>query len=110
MAVTDVDVIDGLAFNDADKTLILEIYDHLDFEGKFEFDHLTILQDKLNTYLWYINSRQYEEVYPQREYTEFLINIHFLHHITDNCSKYIDVSNRKLSASNVRIVPYLTSE
>ena len=50
MAVTDVNVIDGIAFDDDNKTLIMEIYDHLHFEGKFEFDHIVILQDKLNTY------------------------------------------------------------
>ena len=37
MAVTDVNVIDGIAFDDDNKTLIMEIYDHLHFEGKFEF-------------------------------------------------------------------------
>lgn len=41
MAVTDVNVIDGIAFDD-NKTLIMEIYDHLHFEGKFEFDHIVI--------------------------------------------------------------------
>ena len=45
MAVTDVNVIDGIAFDDDNKTLIMEIYDHLHFEGKFEFDHIVILQD-----------------------------------------------------------------
>ena len=43
MAVTDVNVIDGIAFDDDNKTLIMEIYDHLHFEGKFEFDHIVIL-------------------------------------------------------------------
>ena len=42
MAVTDVNVIDGIAFDDDNKTLIMEIYDHLHFEGKFEFDHIVI--------------------------------------------------------------------
>lgn len=110
MAVTDVGVIDGIAFNEADKTLIMEIYDHLNFEDKFEFDHIAILQDKLNAYLWYINSKQYEEAYPQKSFDNFLINIHFRYDITDNCSKYIDVSNQKLSASNIRIVSCLTTE
>ena len=106
MAVTDTDVVDGIAFDDADKTLIMEIYDHLDFEGKFEFDHISILQDKLNTYLWYIDSGQYEDIYPQKDFDRFLINIHFLHDITDNCIKFIDVCNQKLSASasKIRIV------
>jgi len=77
MAVTDVNVIDGIAFDDDNKTLIMEIYDHLHFEGKFEFDHIVILQDKLNTYLWYIESKQYADIYPDKQFDNFVINIHF---------------------------------
>lgn len=51
MAVTDSQTIDGIAYDDNATTLILEIYDHLNFDGKFEFDHLAILQDKLNSYI-----------------------------------------------------------
>ena len=78
MAVTDVNVIDGIAFDDDNKTLIMEIYDHLHFEGKFEFDH-------------------------------FVINIHFRYEITENCKKYINVSNQKLSVLNIKIVSYLNT-
>lgn len=37
MAVTDESVVDGIAFGNEGKTLIMEICDHLDFEGKFEW-------------------------------------------------------------------------
>lgn len=104
MAVTDENVVDGIAFDNEGKTLIMEIYDHLDFEGKFEFDHISILQDKLNTYLWYIDSRQYVDVYPDKQFENFVINVHFRYAITENCKKYIDVSNQKLSASKIKIV------
>ena len=90
MAVTDVNVIDGIAFDDDNKTLIMEIYDHLHFEGKFEFDHIVILQDKLNTYLWYIESKQYADIYPDKQFDNFVINIHFRYEITENCKKYIN--------------------
>lgn len=107
MAVTDSNVVDGIAFDNNGRTLMLEIYDHLDFEGKFEFDHIAILQEKLNTYLWYIDSKQYADVYPDKEFDNFVINIHFLHNITGNCKKYIAVANQKLSDSNIRIEWYV---
>lgn len=106
MAVTDQNIIDGIAFDEENEALILEIYDHLNFEGKFEFDHLVILQDKLNTYLWYVNSNQYEEVYPNKSFKKFIINIHFKFNITENCQKYIEQSNLKLKSSNVQIISY----
>ena len=109
MAVTDQNVIDGIAFDEENKTLILEIYDHLNFEGKFEFEHLVILQDKLNTYLWYINSKQYEESYPNKNFEKFVINIHFKFKITENCKKYINQSNLKIEPLNVQIIQYYTN-
>lgn len=109
MAVTDQNIIDGMAFDEKNKILILEIYDHLNFEGAFEFDHIVILQDKLNTYLWYINSKQYEEVYPNKIFQKFIINIHFKFNITENCQKYIQHSNFKLKSSNIQIVPCFTN-
>ena len=56
MAITDRDVVDSVAY---DSILLLQLYDHLDFEGEFEKDHMLMLQDKLNTYIWYIDSKQY---------------------------------------------------
>ncbi len=46
MSVTEKDVVDGIAIDHDDKTLIMEIYDHLDFEGNFEFVHIDILQKR----------------------------------------------------------------
>ena len=108
MAIDDSNVIDGIAYDG--EILILEVYDHLGFEGEFEFDHITILQDKLNTYLWYIDSKQYLTVYPEKTFTEFIINVHFLKGITDNCQKYIDVSNDKLQSLKVTIIPIVAHE
>ncbi len=103
MAVTDTQTVDGIAFGSSEGTLILEIYDHLDFEGKFEFDHIAILQDKLNAYIGFINSRQYEEVYPGKAFDRFIININFLNNVSENCRKYISNANFKLRESNIQI-------
>ena len=45
MAITDRDVVDSVAYEDS--ILLLQLYDHLDFEGEFEKDHMLMLQDKL---------------------------------------------------------------
>jgi len=66
---------------------------------------LNILQDKINTYLSYINSKQYADVYPGKDFSKYLINIYFLHQLTDNFKKYIDVVNRQLSVDNIEVVP-----
>mgnify|MGYP000802350669 FL=1 len=38
MAITDRDVVDSVAYEDS--ILLLQLYDHLDFEGEFEKDHM----------------------------------------------------------------------
>ena len=57
MSILDKNVIDGLAYEN--ETIIMEIYDHLDWRE--EYYHLSALQDKINSYLAYIESKQYEE-------------------------------------------------
>ena len=108
MAVTDSKKIDGIAYDDNATTLILEIYDHLNFEGKFEFDHLAILQDKLNSYIWFINSKQYEKIYPNKIFGKFIINIHFLNTMRWLFKLthffYIENANTKLSTFDIHIV------
>lgn len=101
MSITDKDVIDAVAYENG--TLILEIYDHLDFEGEFEYDHMMMLQDKLNTYIWYIESEQYQETYPEKVFEDFSIRIHFLSETTELCKRYIENANRKLLSSNIHI-------
>lgn len=42
-----------------------------------EFKHLKFLQDKINSYLEFIETKQYEEIYPKEEFQ--LSNIEELH-------------------------------
>lgn len=101
MSVADKEIIDAVAYEN--DTLILEIYDHLDFEGKFEYDHMMILQEKLNMYIWFIESKQYEETYPRKDFVDYSIRIHFLCQMTELCKKYIENANKKLSSANIHI-------
>ena len=73
MAIDNIDTIDSVAYESY--KLILQLYDHLDFEDKFEYDHMVMLQDKLNTYIWYIDSKQYQNTYYGKEFSYFIINI-----------------------------------
>lgn len=62
MAIDNSEVIDGIAYEG--NKLILQIYDHLEFDDEIVQDHLFMLQDKLNAYIWFVDSKQYEETYP----------------------------------------------
>lgn len=101
MSVAEKDVVDGIAIGHDGETLIMEIYDHLNFED--EFKHIAILQDKLNTYIWFINSKQYSDLYPNTEFKSYLIIIHFLHELSDNSKKFVNESNKALVTSDIVI-------
>ena len=101
MAITEKDVVDSVAYED--DFLLLQLYDHLDFEGEFEKDHMMMLQDKLNTYIWYIDSKQYRETYPGKKFNNFLIKIFFVFEPSVLCKDFIIHVNKRLSNTKIKI-------
>ena len=101
MAITDKDVVDSVAYED--DLLFLHMYDHLDFDGEFEKDHMLMLQDKLNTYIWYIDSKQYQATYSSKNFKQFLIKIIFMFEPSGLCKKFIAHVNVRLSSSNIKL-------
>ena len=108
MAIDNTDTIDSVAYK-VDK-LILQLYDHLDFDDEFEYDHMSMLQDKLNTYIWYIDSKQYQDTYDGKRFSDFVINIFFMFEPTELCKKNLDNINRKLLDANIHINYYVENE
>ena len=98
MSVTESDKVDGIAVDEDGKTLRLLITDHLNF--KDEKYHLLTLQEKINSYLGFIESKQYLEIYPESKIENIVIEIHFKYKISDNCKKFIDVVNNQIGALN----------
>ena len=101
MAVTEKDVVDSVAYED--DLLLLQLYDHLDFDGEFENDHMMMLQDKLNTYIWYIDSKQYKGTYPGKEFNNYLIKIFFIYEPSALCRDFIIHVNKRLSNTKIKI-------
>lgn len=101
MAVTEKDVVDSVAYEN--DLLLLQLYDHLDFDGEFEKDHMMMLQDKLNTYIWYIDSKQYRETYPEKEFNNYLIKIFFVFEPSVLCRDFIIHVNKRLSNTKIKI-------
>ena len=101
MAITDRDVVDSVAYEDS--ILLLQLYDHLDFEGEFEKDHMLMLQDKLNTYIWYIDSKQYQTTYPGKDFEKFHVKIFFMFEPSCLCKRFIAHVNGKLLSSNIKV-------
>lgn len=92
MNIENTDTIDGLAFKEETSSLILLLADGMDWIDMNR--HLQLLQDKLNTYIWYIESRQYEEKYPNVERIE--VRVSFLFKEPEICHKLLDAAEQVL--------------
>lgn len=102
MAIDNSEVIDGIAYEG--NKLILQIYDHLEFDDEIVQDHLFMLQDKLNAYIWFVDSKQYEETYPDASLSVYEIQIKFKYQPSDFCIEYLNHVNNKLGSMNITVM------
>ncbi len=75
MSIENPDTIDFATFDNASGDLWLTISDHLPWEMGNEGDHLLLLQDKLNTYLRFIESGEVFDKVDGSKGRLILINI-----------------------------------
>lgn len=84
--IENTDTIDGLAYEQETSILILLLADGMDWSDMNR--HLLLLQEKLNTYIWYKDSRQYEEKYTDVKKIE--IRVSFLFQEPEICHKLLE--------------------
>ena len=104
MSVDNFDYVDGIAVDEDGTTLIMLIADHLPWDEDFEFDHLTVLQDKIQVYCNYVETNQYNVVYPNAKIKRYRILIDFKHGMSENCIKFLDVVGKQLAPWNIEFV------
>ena len=80
------DTIDSLAYEQDTSSLILLLTDGMDWSDMNR--HLLLLQDKLNTYICYIDSGQYKEKYPNVKSVE--LRVSFLFEEPEICHKLLE--------------------
>lgn len=101
MSISNPSIIDAVAAKD--NRLILLISDHLRWDD-LQVTHMRMLQDKLNTYIRYIESGGYKEKFPDRDFSEFIIEIQFMHMYDEGFVKMISLAKPKLDKRNITIV------
>jgi hypothetical protein len=55
-----------------------------------------LLEDKLNHYLLYLDSKQYVQKYGDN-FNEMIISIHFMYDLVENAVKYLNVVAQQLA-------------
>ena len=101
MSVVEKDVIDGIGYIQEEKALSLMISDHLDW--KKEYDHLIKLQDKINTYLGFIENGEYKEEYPEYDIVKAIIEIYFVYEPTKNAIYFLNSVQEQIGKMGVLI-------
>lgn len=102
MSILETDKIDAMGISRDEKGLMLMLADHLDWTD--ETEHLTLLQDKINAYLGFIESNQYSDTYPDIVFEYYIIDIKFKYEVPDNCLKFIEVVNTQLKDFNIEVM------
>lgn len=100
MSINNSFIIDGIAINDKEQ-LVLLITDHLNWD--YEYRHLCLLQDKINSYCSYCENKQYENVYSDCSFRSAIIEIHFLHEPTINARNFLSVAQSALAPEGIAI-------
>ena len=74
MSIEQPNVVDAIGIDDPSGDVVLTITDHLEWgdDGK---DHLLLLQEKINTYLRFVESGELLESYPAAEGRNAVISV-----------------------------------
>jgi hypothetical protein len=74
MSVDQTNVVDAIGIDNVTGDVVLTITDHLDWTGN-DNEHLLMLQEKLNTYLSFVESGEILETYPDATGRTVLIDV-----------------------------------
>jgi len=107
MSVADNKTIDAIALTNDKKGIILLITDHMDW--KYEYQHLVMLQEKINVYITFFEEKQYEDIYREKNIDYGIIEIHFLYDITSNAEKFLQTVQNQVEELGI-MVQYIVSK
>jgi hypothetical protein len=100
MSVDQTDKIDFLWKDEHRNCVMLTIADHLDWKED-QGEHLLLLQQKLNTYLYFIESGQLLKTKPEYKGLPVVVHVRAKYELGDEAAKFYSLA--KKSASEVGV-------
>lgn len=110
MSLENTNVVDGMGIDKGQDILCLLLVDTLPWEHdstRAEYNHLMLLQDKLNAYISFWETRQYEEHYPGKVFDMAVIELHFQYDVTENCRKFLRVVQNQVGQYGIQIETHI---
>jgi len=108
MAIDDTNKIDIL-FKDREGHAVLVIADHLDWEEFDEGEHLLLLQEKLNTYLAFVDGGQIVKVRPDLKGLPVVIQVDAMQAPSEKALQFYRVAGKAVADAGVSLVLHLPS-
>lgn len=108
MSVLDNDKVDGIALNNEEEAVVLLLTDHLDWGN--EYEHLTVLQEKINAYIAFLENEQYKEIYPEEIIKKGIIEIDFQYELTQNAINFLQTVQDQVGKLGIIIQCYVTED
>jgi hypothetical protein len=88
--IEDTKSIDAIGIDKHTGVVILKIFDHLDWQE--EGQHLYLLQEKINSYLRFMESGEVAQAYPDSQGRQLQISISFQEKPVANAIKFLDTA------------------
>ena len=110
MSVLDKDVVDAISKTSDGKGIGLLITDHLNWND--EKAHFSILADKINSYIGFIQDEQYLQVYPEMEKQcdYWIIQIDFLYEPSTVAKQFLDQIKKSLASIPIIVETIVVSD
>ena len=105
MAIDDTDIL----FRDREGHAVLVIADHLDWEEFDEGEHLLLLQEKLNTYLAFIDSGQLAKEKPEWKSLPVVIQVDAMHAPSEKALQLYRMAGKAVADAGVSLARLLPS-
>ncbi len=108
MSIIDKDKVDDIGKDKENGNVILGIFDHLDWSN--EYEHLIMLQDKINSYLGFIESGEVYESYPEAKDRNIEIMIYAKYDITEKAEEFFNFAYNTIVESRFSLSCKITGE
>lgn len=100
MSVKDPDKVDAIGVDDRTNTLVLLLIDPFQWVVQ-EYEHLKAFQTKINNYVEFIESGQYNRKYPYRKFDGFRIEAVFRYQWTEAGESFFSAGKKQLAERGI---------
>jgi hypothetical protein len=104
MSVDQTDKIDFMWKDEQSGRVMLTITDHLDWKKRDEDEHLLLLQDKLNTYLYFIESGHLREAKPEYKGLPVAIHVRAKYRLSKEAAKFYKAAEKGVAEAGALLV------